>query len=62
MTDRQLLANIIDAGTRMRTCQKDFFNKSRLQPLPTNAELIIAAKKAEKEFDILLINVKEMIK
>lgn len=60
MTNEYLLKRLIDLGTAMRAHQKAYFETKSYEADKKRGHLI-ASKQAEKEFDTLLSNAKQIL-
>lgn len=60
MTPEYLLQKFIEYGQNMRNAQKGFFKER--DNLAKRAEFLNASKKAEREFDLLLENAKQLLR
>ncbi len=61
MEAEYLLKNFIRIGEKMRNAQKGYFSTKSYQP-ELKKEYLATAKQAEKEFDNLLFNAKQLVK
>jgi len=61
MTPEYLLERFIEHGEKMRTAQKGYFATKSYEE-EKKKEFLQSAKQAEREFDNLLFNAKQLIK
>lgn len=59
MTEKEMLQKTIEAGSEMRAYQKSYFSE---KDKDTKKYLLGKSKQAEKEFDNLLFNIKQLMK
>ena len=61
MTAEYLIQRFIEHGEKMRMAQKGYF-ATKSYEAEKKKELLLSAKQAEKEFDNLLFNAKQLTK